>query len=106
MASQTSGQVVVVGIKPADQVSGSAQKAFVDGIGLAPVGLRDAAHSGVALHHGQRVVGGGAVDDDVLDRHVLLARHTQDRVFNELFTVERWSDDGESWAVHRLRPQG
>ena len=38
---QPAGKVIVIGIQPADQFAGSAQKAFVDGIGLAPVGLRD-----------------------------------------------------------------
>ena len=46
---EPTGQVVVVSVQPADQVSGSAQEAFVDGIGLAAVGLGIPAHIGMTL---------------------------------------------------------
>ena len=46
---QAVGQVVIIGVEPADQVACRHQKAFVDRVGLAAVGLGDPAQMRMAL---------------------------------------------------------
>jgi hypothetical protein len=55
---------------------------------------------GKAVQYLEGVVGGSTVQDDVLHAWPLLANHAQERIFEELSTVERGGDDGESWNVH------
>src|ERR1019366_5807257 len=102
---QAAGKVVVVGVEPAHQVSGGAEKTFVDGVGLSLVGLRNPLHLGKAVHNLAGVVGGSTVHDDVLHAWSLLANDAQKRVFEELSAVAGGSDDGKSWDLHMLWTQ-
>ena len=69
---QSAGKVVVIGVEPADEVSGGAQEAAIDGVGLAAVALPLPAQMRITAEDFEGVVTGERVLHEVLDLHALL----------------------------------
>ena len=92
---QRAGFVEVVGAKVGEDAAGGHREPFVDGVGLALVGLGDPADVRIRAEDGNGGVGRGGVDDEMLDR-VPVRADRGDAIGKECSLVERRCDDGKN----------
>src|SRR5438270_5775251 len=90
---QRSRQIILIGIEPPHQVAGGHAEPFVEGVGLALIGLRHPAQVWIARQHLERMIARAAVDHDVFEIRVPLPEHAKHGVFQIIPIVETGSDN-------------
>src|SRR5205085_8480545 len=102
-ARHHSRQEGVVGAEPAQDLALGTPEAGVERVDLAAVGLTAPPREPVAVGADDidASVGGAAVEDDVLDRLVVLREHGLDRLFEELRLVVGRGDDAHERRAQR-----
>jgi len=96
------GQQTIIGTEPTDDVASGALQAFVDGLGLAIVGLNDERAAGAfdavspLFEDVDRAIGGLTIDDDVFKIGIVLIVNALKRLLNKLSLVVARRDEGNA----------
>lgn len=95
--SQRARRKLIIAVEPCENVTTGQAHAFIDGMGLTPIGFADDLIDTipVCVNDAQGSVCRSSVDEDVLEVWVVLVEHRAQGFFNVGALIERWGDDGD-----------